>query len=252
MFGAALLKTWTNGWITDSRVGASSTSPCRFGCDLDIPNNTDRLDHYLECEPLWENIHHAYNNYANIQLTHSRHHSLCLIPPWETETTDPKEITHHLLCLGAAVDVYNYLSNKQKLQSGKCHAKGDTKLTKVKNCTIAEHANEAFRRINRLKKIPKPQHPSVNNNNNNNIARGNNDRPKNNSTSSSSSSNNSSDSNDSANKEEPRSEADERTHPPKDSVPHTRMSEQPRLPPPTPSVGAIGDCMITFEVSRHD
>jgi hypothetical protein len=50
----------------------------------------------------------------------------------------------------------------------------------------------------------------------------------------------------------PRSGADESTQPTKDSVPHTRPSEQPRLPPPTPSVGDNGDCMIPFEVSNQD
>jgi hypothetical protein len=48
--GLAAVKTWTNGWITDSRVGASSTSPCRFGCDPTDPNNTDRQIHYLDCK----------------------------------------------------------------------------------------------------------------------------------------------------------------------------------------------------------
>ena len=277
MFGTALLKTWTNGWITDSRVGASSTSPCRCGCDHDIPKNADRRDHYLECEPLWENIHHAYNNYANIQLTQSRHHSLCLIPPWESETTDPKEITHHLMCLGAAVDVYNHLSNRQKLQTGKCHAKGDTKLTKIDNRTIALSANEAVRRINKLKKNPKPQHPSAHNNNNN--TRGNADRTISSSTSESSSSSSSSNNNDSATiaddgqlrvtssskplhgreneesrsvaNDKPRSVAVKSNHPPEDSASHICTNEQPRLPPPTPSVGASGDCS-TFDVSCHD
>jgi hypothetical protein len=105
MFGAALVRTWTNGWITDSRVGASHTSPCRFGCDPYDPNNTDRQTHYPECERLWSNIHLAYKNYANTQLTHTRFHALCLIPPWEAEHPDPNVITHHIICLGAAVDV---------------------------------------------------------------------------------------------------------------------------------------------------
>jgi hypothetical protein len=161
MFGGALIRTWNNGWVTDSRVGASNASPCRLGCDPHNPNNTDRQVHYLECERLWKNIHRSYKKYANIQLTISRFHSLCIIPPWESETTDPKEITHHLMCLGAAVDTYNFLSNNQKLQAGKCHAKGDKRPHKVKNCTIADAADEAFRRINRLNKIPKTQPPDA-------------------------------------------------------------------------------------------
>jgi hypothetical protein len=161
MFGAALLKTWTNGWITDSRVGASNASPCRFGCNPHNPNNTDRQLHYLECERLWKGIHRSYKKYANIQLTPSRFHALCIIPPWETDTTDPKVITHHLMCLGAAVDIYNSLSNRQKLQAGKCHAKGRSKPHKVKKRNLEEEANEAFRRINRLKKIPKILPPNA-------------------------------------------------------------------------------------------
>jgi hypothetical protein len=161
MFGAALLKTWTNGWITDSRVGASNASPCRFGCNPHNPNNTDRQLHYLECERLWKSIHRSYKKYANIQLTPSRFHALCIIPPWETDITDPKEITHHLVCLGAAVDIYNSLSNRQKLHAGKCHAKGRTRPHKVKKRTLEEEANEAFRRINRLKKIPKILPPNA-------------------------------------------------------------------------------------------
>jgi hypothetical protein len=151
------------------------------------------------------------------------------------------------LCLGAAVDVYNSLSNKQKLQSGKCHAEGDTKRPKVQSCTIAENANEAFRRINRLKKIPKIQPPNANTHN---TTRGTDSRSSSNNTSSSST--NSSDSNDSATFEEPRSGAVESTQPTKDSVQQTRPSEQPRLPPLTPSVGDNGDCTIPFEVSNQD
>jgi hypothetical protein len=153
------------------------------------------------------------------------------------------------LCLGAAVDVYNSLSNKQKLQSGKCHAEGDTKRPKVQSCTIAENANEAFRRINRLKKIPKIQPPNANTHN---TTRGTDSRSSSNNTSSTSSSTNSSDSNDSATFEEPRSGAVESTQPTKDSVQQTRPSEQPRLPPLTPSVGDNGDCTIPFEVSNQD
>ena len=216
MFGAALIKTWDNGWITDSRVGASSTSPCRFGCDPHNPQQHRPTNTLLRVRKTLGNIHRSYKNYANIQLTLSRSHSLCIIPPWESEATDPKEITHHLICLGAAVDVYNNLSNKQKLQSGKCHAKGDTKPHKVDNCTIAVQTDEAFRRINRLKKIPKIQPPNANIYNN---TRGTDNRTSSNSTSSSSSTN-SSDSNDSATLEEPPSGADESTQPTKDSVPH--------------------------------
>ena len=343
-FGVALIKTWNNGWITDSRVGASNASPCRFGCDPHNPNNTDRQLHYLECERLWKNIHRSYKKYANIQLTLSRFHSLCIIPPWETETTDPKEITHHLICLGAAVDAYNNLSNRQKLQSGKCHAKGDTRPHKVKNCTIADETDEAFRRINRLKKIPKIQPPNASIYR---TARGPDDRISSTSSSSdSSSSTSSSDSNvsviiandgqlrvtssskphhghenkesrsvanestqpsassandgqlrvtssskplhgheneesrsvanestqpsaSSANdgqlrvtssskpshgheKEESRSAADENRQPTKDSAQHTRQSVQARLTPPTPLVGALSDCMFSFEASHQD
>jgi hypothetical protein len=73
---------------------------------------------------------------------------------------------------------------------------------------------------------------------NNNSSRGN-----------SSSSTNSSDISNSATKEEPRSVADDSTQPTKDTVELTRPYEQTRLPPPTPSVGVLGDCMIPFEAS---
>ena len=64
--GLAAVKTWTNGWITDSRVGASSTSPCRFGCDTTDPDNTDRQTHHLDCKRLWNNIHRSHKSCTNV------------------------------------------------------------------------------------------------------------------------------------------------------------------------------------------
>ena len=297
------------------------------------PYNTDRLTHYLECERLWRNIHRAYKKYANIQLTHSRFHALCIIPPWELETT-PKELTHHLICLGAAVDTYNYISSKQKYLTGKCHARGDTNPHKVDNRTIASAADDAFRRINRLSKIPKIQPPnantyrsnrgssspssssssssSTNNSNNNDIATHANDGQLRVTSSSKphhghSSNNNinndkhdlaaspddgqlrvtssskpphghnnsstdkrdnhdlaptandgqlratsSSKSHPSREKEEPRALAEESKPPAKDSVQHTRPYAQARLPPQSPSVGELGECMFPFETISLD
>jgi hypothetical protein len=149
-----VVKTWTNGWITDSRVGASSTSPCRFGCDPTGPNNTDRQIHDLDCKRLWNNIHLSHKSCTNVQLKHTRFHALCLIPPWEAERPDPAAITHHAICLAAALDVFQTMSNQQKLHSGKCHARKEKSFQEIPNDTIRDHANEAFRRINRHQKIP--------------------------------------------------------------------------------------------------
>ena len=43
-----LLRTWSNGWFTSSRMHDSKVLPCIFGCDAD-----DSLCHYLKCEPFW-------------------------------------------------------------------------------------------------------------------------------------------------------------------------------------------------------
>ena len=42
--GIAVLKTWCNGWITDSRFNVSPNPPCRLGCDPSEHGNNDRLN----------------------------------------------------------------------------------------------------------------------------------------------------------------------------------------------------------------
>ena len=59
--GAAITKTWANGWVTDSRVGASNCSPCRLGYDPDDPNSTDRLNHYLDCPCLGSGFKRSFS-----------------------------------------------------------------------------------------------------------------------------------------------------------------------------------------------
>ena len=103
-----------------------------------------------------ENIYLAYKGYPNTQLTQSRFTSLCIIPPWETNSTDSKVSAHHLICPGTAADVNNTISptRNNSTQVIKCHAINVANPPKTTESTIADHANEALRRINRFKKIP--------------------------------------------------------------------------------------------------
>ena len=48
----AILRTWSNGWFTTTRMHESVVLPCIFGCDA---NNS--LHHYLRCEVLWTLIY---------------------------------------------------------------------------------------------------------------------------------------------------------------------------------------------------
>ena len=91
-------------------------------------DNTDRQTHYLDCKRLWSNILLAYRSCSNVQLEHTRLHALCIITPWEAERPDPAIINRHAVCLAAALDVFQAQSNKQKLNSGKCHARDEQKL----------------------------------------------------------------------------------------------------------------------------
>ena len=52
--GWALVRTWWNGWVTFSRVGAGS-NPCIFGCTGDVTCR-DSLQHYLVCPAHWKPI----------------------------------------------------------------------------------------------------------------------------------------------------------------------------------------------------
>ena len=48
----AILRTWSNGWFTTTRMHESEVFPCIFGCDAH-----DSLHHYLRCEVLWTLIY---------------------------------------------------------------------------------------------------------------------------------------------------------------------------------------------------
>ena len=48
----AILRTWSNGWFTTTRMHESEVFPCIFGCDAN-----DSLHHYLRCEVLWTLIY---------------------------------------------------------------------------------------------------------------------------------------------------------------------------------------------------
>ena len=44
-----LLRSWTNGWFTSSRMKEANQLPCIFGC----ANERDSLAHYLQCDIFW-------------------------------------------------------------------------------------------------------------------------------------------------------------------------------------------------------
>ena len=159
--GFAVTKTWANGWVTDSRVGASNVSPCRLGCDPEDPNHEDRLNHYLDCKWLWNCIHTKYQHITNIRLEHSRFNALCIIPPWTSTDPDPRDIQDHAFCLYVACDVFQTHSNTQKTSSGKAHSKKTADTDRISDERIANHVEESFRRLMRFTKLPN-KHPTAN------------------------------------------------------------------------------------------
>ena len=44
-----VIKTFTNGWLTSSRMSETPILPCIFGCELEV----DKLEHYVCCSTLW-------------------------------------------------------------------------------------------------------------------------------------------------------------------------------------------------------
>jgi hypothetical protein len=51
--GWVVVRTWCNGWVTSSRVGAK-VKPCIFGCEDTVSDKSrDSLSHYLACPALW-------------------------------------------------------------------------------------------------------------------------------------------------------------------------------------------------------
>ena len=148
----AIAKTWANGWVTDTRVGAKTGSRCRFGCPAVDPNALDRLNHYLDCPSLWPLVTEQYHHLTGNDVGTSRFDMLCLTPPWEGLEADPARIKDRALCLYVACDVYQTVSNTQK---SKCAlSQTDTTINNIKLDYIHNHISESFNRLQRFTKLP--------------------------------------------------------------------------------------------------
>ena len=101
--GLSVIKTWCNGWVTDSRVGADA-SPCRFGCD----KGHDRLQHYLTCPMLSGQISKFLNSVSQETIA-SIHQRACLDPAGTTENT-----TNKIIACAIAVETYQLVAASQR------------------------------------------------------------------------------------------------------------------------------------------
>ena len=71
-----LLRTWSNGWFTSTRLHEPKILPCIFGCDAG-----DCLHHYLECEVLWTLVYCGFNCNVSIFVNSSNSSRACINCP---------------------------------------------------------------------------------------------------------------------------------------------------------------------------
>ena len=152
--GFAILKTWCNGWITDTRFNISHNPPCRLGCDPTVHGNNDRLKHYLSCPRLWKATFDTYRKVTATTIHHSVFNALCLIPPW-SQTNDPeKHIRHLAFCLQIALDTYQSLSNHQKSTPSVANSPNNNRFQEITEEDLESYARDAARKLNALIKLP--------------------------------------------------------------------------------------------------
>ena len=69
-----ILRTWSNGWLTTSRMHEANAMPCVFGCDEEV----DSLHHYLRCEALWALVYTCTNSNNSSLLQQSIEERCCI------------------------------------------------------------------------------------------------------------------------------------------------------------------------------
>lgn len=137
--GWALLRTWLNSWVTSSRVGAQ-TSNCKFGCARgDDDNETDRLNHYVDCDAWWDSWLQVLWKECRWTWAATRWNFLVLKPPFLNDL----DFQHHnkLVALTIATDSY--------------HAVGDT-ILKGSRDQLPQIQAESLRRVYRVATFMKP------------------------------------------------------------------------------------------------
>ena len=146
--GLAILKTWCNGWITDTRFNVSPNPPCRLGCDPAVHGNSDRLNHYLSCPRLWKATLDTYRKVTAVKIHHTRSNALCLIPPWSQPKAPEQLIRHLAFCLQIALDTYQSLSNHQK------SSPLNNLFQEISEECLESYARDAARKLNAIIKLP--------------------------------------------------------------------------------------------------
>ena len=102
-FPMCLLRTWSNGWFTSTRMHEPKILPCIFGCGAG-----DCLHHYLECEVLWTLVYCCFNCNVSIFVNSSNSSRACI------HNLNPCKMAH----LYTAYSVYHAL---RKLHSDSIH-----------------------------------------------------------------------------------------------------------------------------------
>ena len=106
--GWALIKTWLNSWVTASRVGACPRR-CKFGCPSSA-NNMDRLNHYVDCNTIWDVLLTVLWKLHAMTWTTSRWKLLVVRPPFLHGEFNYQQ---KLYALAAVVDCFQYVSNQK-------------------------------------------------------------------------------------------------------------------------------------------
>jgi hypothetical protein len=101
----ALLRTWTNGWVTASRVGGAR-APCIFGCGDDGKSVHDTLQHYIVCPVLWSSISSALFPLVG-EVLPSGFHNVLAISSSTAAAIDAIHRQNLISAITVSVDVYN-------------------------------------------------------------------------------------------------------------------------------------------------
>jgi hypothetical protein len=136
--GAALVRTWCNGWCTETRFGsvAAADSECRFGCGAE--GAADRLSHYLSCTRLWVPPLKAVRDLTGFCWKPSVIASLVLRKPTATFVDDDYEV--RLQTLAVVLDIYNTTAHAQMA--------GEERPLPI--TVLFQRTDEAVRRIERV------------------------------------------------------------------------------------------------------
>lgn len=137
--GVAVVRTWTNGWCTETRFGTETLarSSCRFGCE----EGADQHRHYACCHPLGVIVAKHVSDNTGTPWRTTQENFLCVGKGRDggKEPTDARRAK--IQALAVAVDVFNVTAKKQNAGEEARPLPTQTLVTRVR---------EAVRRLERV------------------------------------------------------------------------------------------------------